>query len=230
MKKNYYALVEKDFRIQKSMVIFAGLYGALIFTMFTIIGEDMNNHFTFVLAPVAAAWMLLFGSFKGEKNNTGRFVAALPVSRSDIVNGKYIGLAVFAVFGIITTGITGALYHFLFGYPSIVFMSGLDLLRVITGVMLLSFCIPLTFRFGFAAVRTVIIVLLIMGVVAGQVLFFFLNSSGSEDASGGWAVDFLKRIQEVTKIQRNLYLLIFAVVVFVISYFLSKYIYRKKDL
>jgi ABC-2 type transport system permease protein len=223
------SLIYKDLIVQKGTVIFGAFYGSVFFLLFSLLSERSAalEHFVYVLAPVVVTFMLTAGAFKTEKNRSDTFVLSLPVTRSDMVNARFLSLFLFALFGTVTTAALGALFRILPWRLASELISPLDLLRILIGVMLLSCMVPAYLRFGFQAARNFLMVLVFIGValqVVGLAVLMLFRGGGGVDpirAATEW-------FNSYTLLQRNVFMSCLGLMVLAASYLLSLRIYRRK--
>ena len=171
-------LIYKDLVIQKKMIVFAGLYSVFFFLLFVFLLDDVQPGFVYSFCPVIVALMLLLGAFKADKNRTEIFVYSLPCTRDDITMAKFLSLGVYALFGIVSTALFGALTLLLPGIDR--WYLPIDFLRILNGLFFLTIFLPFYFRFGFGILKTILVVLLSLGVVV-QIAFLGMRVSGGRN-------------------------------------------------
>lgn len=215
------ALLYKDIIIQKKMVVFAGIYSVFFFAMMAFMPENPQPGFVYAFSPVVVAFMLIFGAFKADKNDTEVFVYSLPYTRDDLTAAKFLSMGVYALFGIVTTAVFGALFCLL---PDIHrWYVPLDFLRILNGLFFLSIFLPFYFRFGFAIVKIVVVVLLSLGV-AVQVAFLGMQFSGDKN----FLVRAIDAFLAAPVLRRNLVITAILAAAFALSLLLSIRINRRK--
>ena len=186
------------------------LLACLIFSVAGCLGEP---NLYFMLYPVVIGSVMAQSLISyDERSGWDRYCDALPVSRAQVVTGKYlIALIVFAVFFLI--GVVGQRISSVRG-------GGQDIWTVIAllaagGLIVPAILLPFSFRFGTEKGR--IVYLLTVGLVLGGVaaLGYVKGSdpSGLNMTSGAAAGLFLA-----------------AVVIFIISWRLSIILYKNREL
>lgn len=174
-------LIKKDLSIQTRNVVFGGIYSLIFFMLFGSLylierySQPVSSAFIYRICGSVVPVMLLFGAFKADKNNTNRFIMGLPVSRKTIVQAKYVSFLLYAVYGIVTSAITGLILRLLIPGMVTALLSWRDIAFVITVLSLISFVLPVYFRFGFMIIRIAVIAGLTVMVVL-QVILMLVTS------------------------------------------------------
>jgi len=224
------ALLLKDTLAQKPNLLLGALYSLIFFVAFGLVNDAPNSSFIYVISGIAGGLMMLLGSFKLDVNDTPRFMFSLPISRATAVNEKFVLLA----FGTIYGTLWAILFGTVLAIPAIGWSSGtitgLDLLRIASGMMMLSFFIPLYCKVGHTIIRYTLIIGMVV-LVAGQVvamLFLSLRtgpgrSSPFLDAVFGW-------VNGGGNLPRNLVIAGVGLVVALLSYAASQLIWRRREI
>jgi hypothetical protein len=155
---------------------------------------------------------------------------SLPISRATGVNEKFVLLVLGTVYGTACAVVIGLVMSI----PAIGWASGLptglDLLRIVSGMLILSFLIPLYFRVGHTIIRYVLVIglgLLVAGQVAGMLVLSFRSGGGRSlaflDVLFGW-------IMGGGSVPRNLVIFAAGVGIAAISYLASHMIWRRRDI
>ncbi len=221
------ALLIKDILIQKRWLPLYGLYSIIFFLMFGLLSDPPDITLVLVLSSVAVGYMILLASFKADRNDTQRFMLSLPVLRTEAVHEKYLLLLLGTLYGFLCTYLLSVIFRlfgdsFVTGQPD-----GIDALRIISGMLLFSFLLPLYFRFGQLAVRYFIFVLVALGVVLQVVLLIVVATS----SGGPNLIDSVIAWYTVRPVlQRNLILAGSGIVIGSLSYLFSYRIFIRKDI
>lgn len=205
-------LVKKDL-----LMIKGNLRQAILFLIvFIILALQENN--IIVIVPVFVSMMIFMTTFSyDEYNKWEAYAISLPVSRKNIVKAKYFASIILWVIAllvtVVITGIMGIFEQNL-NYSE---MFGMILGCVFSIVLLEAVMFPLIFKFGVEKGRIGVFI----GVfVIAALLGFIFTGIDLENANG--FIEFFNNYY---------YILIPLVVVIlmVISYFISKRIYLKKE-
>jgi len=220
-------LLIKDLVTQKPNLALGTLYSLFFYLLFMLTGETSYSSVTVVFSSVAVAWMVVLGSAMSDRGETQKFFMALPVSRGRMVDGKFVLLGIGALIGFLGSGLVyGALRLFGVPVPGPWFQP-LDLLKILNGLLILSPIIPLYLRFGQAALRVGLVVLMAVFVVL-QVVLLAASAFGIEGAASA-VFGVLDRFKALPVTVRNLGLLAVGLVVAAASYAVSRLVVRRKD-
>jgi hypothetical protein len=223
------ALLLKDTLGQKPNLVLGALYSLIFFVAFSLVGDGPSPTFVYVVSGIAVGLTMLLGSFGLDKNNTLRFMLSLPVTRADAVNAKFLLLLLGTAYGTLCAVILGAIGSIpALGFAG-GFISGLDVLRVVSGALILSFFIPLYFRFGYTIIRYALVIgmiLLVAGQVAGMLVLTFRGESGGSIRVFDL---FFEWLRTGDKLRRNLVILAIAAGVATVSYLLSRMVAGRRD-
>ena len=204
--------------IKKDLLMIKGnLRQAILFLgVFIILALQENN--IIVIVPVFVSMMIFMTTFSyDEYNKWEAYAISLPVSRKNIVKAKYVASIILWVIAllvtVVITGIMGIFEQNL-NYSE---MFGMILGCVFSIVLLEAVMFPLIFKFGVEKGRIGVFI----GVfVIAALLGFIFTGIDLENANG--FIEFFNNYY---------YILIplVAVILMVISYFISKRIYLKKE-
>ena len=188
----------------------------LFLVVFLILAFQENN--IIVIVPVFVSMMVFITTFSyDEYNKWDAYAISLPVSRKNIVKAKYVAsIILWAIALLVTVVITGimGLFEQNLNYFE---MFGMILGCVFSIVLLEAIMFPLIFKFGVEKGR----IGLFVGVFAiAGLLGFIFTGIDLENATGFIEI-----------FNKYYYILIplAAVILLVISYFVSKKIYLKKE-
>ena len=188
----------------------------LFLVVFLILAFQENN--IIVIVPVFVSMMVFITTFSyDEYNKWDAYAISLPVSRKNIVKAKYVAsIILWAIALLVTVVITGimGLFEQNINYFE---MFGMILGCVFSIVLLEAIMFPLIFKFGVEKGRIGVFI----GVFAiAGLLGFIFTGIDLENATGFIEI-----------FNKYYYILIplVAVILLVISYFVSKKIYLKKE-
>ena len=224
------ALLLKDTLAQKPNLMLGALYSLIFFVAFGLLDDAPSSSFVYVFSGVAVGFTMLLGSFKLDVNDTPRFMFSLPISRRTAVREKFVLLALGTMYGTLWA----MLFGLVFMIPAIGWstgaITGLDLLRIVSGMMLLSFFIPLYFRVGHTIIRYTLVigmVLLVAGQVVGMLVLSFRQGPGGPipflDVIFGW-------MKGGGDLFRNLLIAGIGLGIAILSYAASQLIWRHRDI
>ena len=188
----------------------------LFLVVFLVLAFQENN--IIVIVPVFVSMIVFITTFSyDEYNKWDAYAISLPVSRKNIVKAKYVAsIILWAIALLVTVVITGimGLFEQNLNYFE---MFGMILGCVFSIVLLEAIMFPLIFKFGVEKGR----IGLFVGVFAiAGLLGFIFTGIDLENATGFIEI-----------FNKYYYILIplVAVILLVISYFVSKKIYLKKE-
>ena len=188
----------------------------LFLIVFLILALQENN--IIVIVPVFVSMMIFITTFSyDEYNKWDAYAITLPISRKDIVKSKYITSVILWLIALLVTvvivGIMGVFEQNIDYFE----MFGMILGCVFSIVLLEAIMFPLIFKFGVEKGR----IGLFVGVFAiAGLLGFIFTGIDLENATGFIEI-----------FNKYYYMLIplVAIILLVISYFISKRIYLKKE-
>jgi hypothetical protein len=224
------SLLMKDVLAQKPNLILGALYSLLFFVAFGLLDDGLRSGFVYVFSGVAVGYTILLGSFKLDVNDTPRFMFSLPISRATAVNEKFVLLALATLYGTICAALFGAL----FSIPAIGWanelIAGVDLLRIVAGMTILSFMIPLYFKVGHSIIRYVLIiglVLLVAGQIGGMLLVTFRGGPGRSIPILDFLFEWMTGGGDAV---RSAAIAAAGLLIAAVSYLASSLIWRRKDI
>ena len=222
------ALMLKEFICQRRWYIAYGLYSIPFYLIALLTREALDISFVVVISSLGIGFMILIGSFKSDRGETHLFLLSLPITRSEIVQSKFLLLILGTLFGLVTS----ILFGLLFTSPLIGLSLGtvdmIDIIRILTGMMILSPILPFYFAFGHLATRYFLFAFIGIGV-ALQVFFIIILgiSAAGEPNIIDLLIDWFTAIPRLT---RNLALFTAALTLFTGTYTASLGIFRRRDL
>jgi len=224
------ALLLKDTLAQKPNLVLGALYSLIFFVAFGLIGDTPSSSFIYVITGVAVGYTILLGSFKLDVNETPRFMFSMPISRATAVNEKFVLLALATLYGTLWSVIFGTI----FAIPAVGWatssITALDLLRIVSGMMILSFFIPLYFRLGHDVIKYILVIgvaLLVAGQVVGMLVLSFREPDGGSIAFFDFIFGWLRGGGSVS---RNLVIGAIGLGVASFSYAISRLIWRSREI
>lgn len=224
------SLLIEDTLGQKPNLVLGGLYSLIFFIGLGLAGDGPAPTFVYVFSGVAVGATILLGSFGVDKNDTMRFFQSLPVTRADTVNAKFLLLLLGTAYGTAWAVIFGAMGTMPALGWSAGMISGLDLLRIASGMLILSFLIPLYFRVGHTIIRYTLIigmVILVAGQVAGMLVLGLRGEAGGTIRLFDMIFEWLR---SGDKLQRNLMIGAIGLGVAAVSYAASRLIWNRRDI
>ena len=205
--------------IKKDLLMIKGnLRQAILFlVVFIILALQENN--IIVIVPVFVSMMIFMTTFSyDEYNKWEAYAISLPVSRKNIVKAKYFASIILWAIALLVTAVITVVMGIFEQNINYSEMIGMILGCVFSIVLLEALMFPLIFKFGVEKGRIGVFI----GVfVIAALLGFIFTGIDLENANG--FIEFFNNYY---------YILIplVAVILMVISYFVSKKIYLKKEL
>lgn len=232
MNSLFLALIEKDFKQQRQVLssyIVSAIFYSVIFTMMNNLGS----------LPFLLTFQMLFTStlvsfaFE-EKNNSYRFLLSMPISRSQIVTGRYLFILLMTLISIpYTLGIQYLLVtlvtnmHMNVSIPEINIQNSLYSISAVT--MVIALYLPLIFKMG-STKSTPYIRILMMVIIAGtfavQWLLKLLKTMIGDELYNSILTGFSSLNSWIP----TLLVVIVSLVILYISANISKKIFNKRDL
>ncbi len=204
--------------IKKDLLMIKGnLRQAILFlVVFIILALQENN--IIVIVPVFVSMMIFMTTFSyDEYNKWEAYAISLPVSRKNIVKAKYFASIILWAIALLVTAVITVVMGIFEQNINYSEMIGMILGCVFSIVLLEALMFPLIFKFGVEKGRIGVFI----GVfVIAALLGFIFTGIDLENANG--FIEFFNNYY---------YILIplVAVILMVISYFVSKKIYLKKE-
>ena len=204
--------------IKKDLLMIKGnLRQAILFlVVFIILALQENN--IIVIVPVFVSMMIFMTTFSyDEYNKWEAYAISLPVSRKNIVKAKYFASIILWTIALLVTAVITVVMGIFEQNINYSEMIGMILGCVFSIVLLEALMFPLIFKFGVEKGRIGVFI----GVfVIAALLGFIFTGIDLENANG--FIEFFNNYY---------YILIplVAVILMVISYFVSKKIYLKKE-
>lgn len=176
-------LLEKDFlTIQKKYGIGRIIMDiGIIIALMLILGGSGAIYVSFLLIPIEIMSMVISLTTCDEQWKWGKYVVALPVSKTTIVRSRYIFAFILSAIGFIVALIVNTVSFFCFpqfAYGFYVFVSSASFAVTL---LFLSFVLPSNYTFGvnagFAVMLISIIILVILGVwskVTNNAIMWFI--------------------------------------------------------
>ena len=205
-------LVKKDL-----LMIKGNLRNVLLFlVVFIIIALQENN--VIVIVPVFVSMMVFMTTFSyDEYNKWEAYAITLPVLRKNIVKSKYIASIILWLIALLVTVVITVVMGIFEQNINYFELFGMILGCVFSIVLLESIMFPLIFKFGVEKGRIGVFV----GVFVIAALLGFVFTGIDLDNATGF-VDFFNKYY-------YLLLPLVSIIVLIISYFVSKRIYLKKE-
>jgi hypothetical protein len=232
MLRRRWILVRRDLVLHRSNLLIA----ALIFTMFEayMISQISSMTAWLVFTCIYASFLTIIPLNRDDKCRATGWICTFPVTRAEVVEGRYITAWTLAALLLAVCVVLAALFT-----GPVVSVKGLlqiDRLLLVAGIvaLVLSLLLPLTIRFGFTGVILMLVVL----QIAGALLFLVSRLTGSMDRiEGGIGVFFGALASLVVGVRGAIPLpLYYLVVVLVLigltwaSYRFSVVLFRRREL
>lgn len=219
-------LIEKEFILQKKMIWFGALYSVFLLLVFHGAHDSNLSEVAYIMASFGMAYIMIIGAAQAEyKNQTDLVLNSLPLTRPEIVRGKYLSVIVFTAVALAMVGAVGAGLHLLpgpFGYR---LLNLNDIAATLISVLFLAaISLPAYFISGARWIQVVnMFIFMFIFFAPAQIVEYMAKNSHRHLAPG---------LAELVRSQPGL-LSVSAIVVmlllFFISYLISLWIYLRKD-
>lgn len=213
-----YNLIVKDILAQKKQFIFALLLSAFYILMFSKIG--MASIWSFFIIPYVS---ILTAINIDEKDKAEPMLVSLPIDRSLIVRARYISVFIYAAIGAIEYVLMETAVDIL---KISIELKPITLDILFISILGLAICygilFPITYKFGYGAGR-------ILNFIMFFLVFFGINNvmaSVKKYTASKSIIDFLSSLSRGDILTG---ILISALVIYTLSYFLSVKLYRSRE-
>lgn len=216
--KKYLGLLLKDFYLlrayTKNLIISLLIYAILIYT-------QLDNQMVIIGAIMVAFLFTMFGlsTFSyDERNHSDRFMLTLPITKKDIILGKYLLTFIMMLLGLVLGLVMGLIFlqiklHTIVGVKDI--LMGLMIGSIFT-VFLQCVQIPCMFKWGAEKGRIQLyIVFILLAAIISVILFIKPD------------IDFTF-LDKIDKFVPYIILLI-DLILYIVSYFISCLVYKKRE-
>ncbi len=220
-----YNLILKEFLVQKKTLLYGFIY--TIFTAYAFSNIMPNGGAIYSLAPYAIVYLFVtYSCGYDEKNKADIVINSLPVNRVDIVISKYFAVFFFAAFGIICSAVLGMVGMHA-GIPKVSRLISInDIVIVLSGgIIFTSIFYPLYFKFGMVKMKLVNIVLFMLFMFAPS----FFSGYAAEHPQSSFVRFVISLLTDTPAEILQLFFLIAACIVLLISILISIQIYKNKD-
>jgi hypothetical protein len=219
------ALWIRDLISQRFVIALTAVYSLFFFGLFAGVDAQPGS-LVYVVSGIAGGLMITFGSFKADRDRTPVFMLSLPVTRGDAVNEKYLLLLASTAFGLVCAALFGLVLRVV-GWTE-TWITGLDIVRVLSGMGILMITLPFYLRFGHKAVQILMVSALGLGVALQVGLLVLATVSSSSFSQVVDAV--LAWYGRTPIIRRNVLWLITGSAVGAISFVASHLVYRRHEI
>ncbi|MBD2871851.1 ABC-2 transporter permease [Paenibacillus arenilitoris] len=214
-------LLMKDIRIQKRFIALGFVFvGFFFFILGAFEGMPLS-----VPAAIFGHFLIVVASKADEKNNNGRMLASFPLRRTDIVTAKYAGIAMFMAIAFALTSLWRWLAGIFLPARELPWFSAQSI--VVTLLILLVFYaiyFPVFFAAGSRLVQ--VLDLIVIFVVGGAALLVIRLLEWTNIGVGS----FIRSLPEADGLPLSLWMLGGGLVLLLLSWCLSVYVYRSKNL
>lgn len=182
------------------------------------VSGDSGNLISFIIAANLGGYGALAMTVmqKDSESKWNKFELTMPVSRKDVVTARYISCMLYVLIGIIVSVISVFIFQLVTGSVNLERAGYGYAFGIGFALAIPTFMIPLVMVFGTDKTEPLMLVSVIMGLV----LFF---------GSSVIMAPFLKNTANANLLFRSSYV-VFSIVLFVVSYLISCWIYKRKEL
>ncbi|WP_211748199.1 ABC-2 transporter permease [Paenibacillus sp. Marseille-Q4541] len=205
-------LLRKDFIVLKSSLRTILLY-LVVFSVTFIPKSEMSIYFVGIYTAFGS---ILLATMTDIKNYNHNFLVTLPISRGHIVLAKYITTILYTLFGVLTSYGIHWLVELMFPQLNKPEYGIMDILISIGLLLvLISIYMPLFYAFSKKGAGIINAVFMISIIILAQPVAIFLDMMSKKEVNG----------------DQTLFLVLMGIfLVFVASYYLTKYLFTRKDL
>ncbi len=191
---------------------------AIVLAIVGKVTADSGNLFSFIIAGNLGGFGALAMTVmqKDAASKWNKFELTMPVSRKDVVTARYISCMLYVLIGVIVSMISIFVFYLVTGSANLERAGYGYAFGIGFALAIPTFMIPLVMILGTDKTEP----LALVSVIAGLLLFF---------GSSAIMTPFLKDAANANYIFRLSYVA-FSIVLFVASYLLSRWIYKKKEL
>lgn len=210
--------------MQKKTIIFAVLY-----SLFVIMGFQKDNFANgiYTIGAVIISYLFILGACAHEfKNNSEVLLNSLPIKRSVIVKARYFSAFVFMFFALIVSGITGALLK-ASGFPFPKYYLKIEDIvgTMISLILMISLYFPIYFKYGYLKSRIINFIMFFSFFLIPNLLISFLKDIYSKEQVSQLIL-FLNSYPNWVIV---VVLAGAACILMAISYFISVWVYSKRE-
>lgn len=213
------SLIIKDFLVLKR---YARIY-LLIFAFYIVLGTFVDD------ASLLSAWiifilamMVLTSLSYDEQSKWNTLALSMPIKRDDIVKSKYVLSLSLLTVGFLTSIISVIIINIVkqipFTFNSII----MQCIMLLIGLLFTSLILPISFKYGTEKSRIVIVILFL--VPFGAIMLIEKANLIDGNTLKNWMTYIMEhRSQAIAAI------IIFAILIYAVSYLISKSIVRKTE-
>lgn len=232
MKSLFFALIEKDFK-QQRQVVSSYIVSAIFYSVIFIMMDNLGSLPFLLTFQVLFTSTLVSFAFE-EKNNSYRFLLSMPISRSQIVTGRYLFILLMTLITIpytlsiqylLVTLVTNM--HMNVSIPEISIQNSLYSISAVTIVIALY--LPLIFKMG-STKSTPYIRILMMVIIAGTFAVQWLLNLFKSMIGEKLFNSILTGFSSLNSWIPTLLVVITSLVILLISSNISKKIFSRRDL
>ncbi|HWP95515.1 MAG TPA: ABC-2 transporter permease [Syntrophomonadaceae bacterium] len=218
-----FQLIKRELILQKKMLWFGLAYSIFLLLVFH------NSNFgqvAYIMAAYAMSYMIIIGAVQVEhKNNTDLVLNSLPITRQEIVQGKYLSVLVFTAIALVIVGVVGLIFHLIPGPFNYRLINFYDVVVTMIAVLFLAgISLPTYFKSIGQWIQVFNVFLFIfIFFVPIQVIEYTVKNSQQPFVAG------LARLARWQPWFLSLSGMVVMLLLFFISYFISLRIYLNKD-
>ncbi len=214
-------LLIKDIRIQKKFIALGFVFvGCFFFLLGAFEGLPLA-----VPAALFSHFLIVVASKSDEKNNNGRMLASFPLRRTDIVNSKYVGIALFMAIAFALTSLWRWLAGIVLPTQELPWYSTQSTLIVLL-VLLVFYAIYFPLFFAAGSRLAQVLDLIVIFAVGGAILIVLRISEWTGINVGS----VIQNLLEAETLPFSLWTLGAGLVLLILSWSLSLYVYKGKKL
>lgn len=216
-----FSLIFKDIIIQKKTVSYMLLYIVVVIVFM----DGLSSDALYVLITVTIAFAVSSGAFAiDEKYRSEMVMASLPITRSELVQSRYLSVFVYAAASILVMTLVGIMINICnIHFIKLNYITLLDVKRILAAcVLITSINYPMYFKYGYNKAKIANFLIYFM--------FFTAVITISENSSEGKIDSYLSFMSNLSNGSFQIIGGLALVLIFTVSYFISINCYEKKEL
>lgn len=199
-------LIFKDFYTQNRVIPFISIFWFVIFTNFFTNGDPMQQVMLLVFLP---AWLAIFSNTSTKSfEKESALLISLPIARKEIVLAKYVTSFVWFVIAFVAVFVYVFLFHTFAPFPSRMMTIDEIVIAFSLFTILISLFYPLLFLTEYKVAVIVLVIFTAVAITALRICFHMFENFALA----------------------ALCFFCISTVILIVSYYLSVYIFNKRDL
>lgn len=217
-------LLIKDIRIQKQFILLGFVFVGIVFFM---LGAFEGLPLT-IPAAIFGHFLIVVSSKWDEKNNNGRMLASFPLQRKDIISSKYIGFFMFMLIAFLLTLLCRFLASMILPLDELPQLSIQSIFATLT-VLLLFYSIYFPMFFAFGSRLSQVLDLIVIFTMGGVALIIIRVLEWMDIHITAYVRDVMF-MEGANQTLYGLWVSGSCLVLFLLSWFISIYLYERRNI